>query len=411
MGAVVARAVSSPFSAPFAKDSDRDFQVRCLLGLAPAGGAEIGEVLAAVRDLRDPGPEPWGAVWRALGDRVASQGAAALAAGRRRSGAAASLRGAGYLALAVEAAAAGTDDHAMADAFRAHRAAWDAFADNAPYPLVRMEVACDGAVMPGYLFLGGDGPRPTVVFVNGSDGSISSEWGTGAAAALERGYNAFLFDGPGQQSLLFEQGITFRPDWAPVLGAVVDALQARAEVDTERLVCWGISQGGYWVPQALASEHRFAAAVADPGVVDVSASWTANMPPSMLRLLDKGEYDRLDREMGMGLRMSSSLAHTWTFRSRPLGGGSPSEVLRAIQEYRFDAEHAARIGTPLLITSPEGEQFWPGQSERLASWIPSGARVLPFTAAEGADLHCEPLARTLVHERVFDALADLLLVD
>ena len=41
----------------------------------------------------------------------------------------------------------------------------------------------------------------------------------------------------------------------------------------------------------------------------------------------------------------------------------------------------------------------------------SGARVLPFTAAEGADLHCEPLARTLVHERVFDALADLLLVD
>lgn len=404
----MARTVNSPFSAPFAKDSDRDFQVRCLLGLAPAGGAEIGEVLAAVRDVRDAAPGPWGAMWRALGDRVARQGADALTAGRRRSGAAASLRAANYLALAVEAAAAGTDEAAMADAFAAHRAAWDAFAENAPYSMVRIGVPCGDVVMPGHLFLSGDGPRPTVVFVNGSDGSISSEWGTGAAAALERGYHAFLFDGPGQQSLLFEHGVTFLPDWTPVLGAVIDALRARAEVDPERLVCWGISQGGYWVPQALAGEHRFAAAVADPGVVDVSASWTASMPPSMLRLLEKGEHDRLDREMRMGMRMSSSLEHTWRFRSRPLGGGSPSEVLRRVRDYRFDADHAARIDTPMLITSPEGEQFWPGQSELLASWIPSGASVLPFTAAEGADLHCEPLARTLVHERVLDALDDLL---
>lgn len=404
----MARAVSSPFSAPFARDPDRDFQVRCLLGLAPAGGAEIGEVLAAVRTVDGSEPEPWGAMWRTLGDRVARQGADALAVGHRRSGAAASLRAAGYLALAVEAAAAGTDDGAIADAFRAHRAAWDAFAAHAPYPLVRMEIPAEDAPMPGYLFLAGDGPRPTVVFVNGSDGSISSEWGTGAAAALERGYHALLFDGPGQQSLLFERGVPFRPDWTPVLGAVVDALRARPEVDAGRLVCWGISQGGYWVPQALAGEHRFAAAVADPGVVDVSASWTASMPPSVLRLLEKGEDDRLNREMRMGLRMSSSLARTWRFRSRPLGGGSPSEVLRRVRQYRFDADHAARIDTPLLITSPEGEQFWPGQSERLASWISSGARVLPFTAAEGADLHCEPLARTLVHERVLDTLADLL---
>jgi hypothetical protein len=40
----------------------------------------------------------------------------------------------------------------------------------------------------------------------------------------------------------------------------------------------------------------------------------------------------------------------------------------------------------------------------------SGATVLPVTAAEGADLHCECLARTLVHERVLDALDDLLRV-
>ncbi len=33
------------------------------------------------------------------------------------------------------------------------------------------------------------------------------------AAALERSWNAFVYDGPGQQSLLFERGVPFRPDW------------------------------------------------------------------------------------------------------------------------------------------------------------------------------------------------------
>jgi hypothetical protein len=35
---------------------------------------------------------------------------------------------------------------------------------------------------------------------------------TGAAEALARGWNAFLFDGPGQQSMLFERNVPFRYD-------------------------------------------------------------------------------------------------------------------------------------------------------------------------------------------------------
>ena len=34
---------------------------------------------------------------------------------------------------------------------------------------------------------------------------------------------------------------------------------------TPGLALYGISQAGYWVPRALAFEHRIAAAVADPG--------------------------------------------------------------------------------------------------------------------------------------------------
>ena len=56
----------------------------------------------------------------------------------------------------------------------------------------------------------------------------------------------------------------------------------------------GISQGGYWVPRAVAFEKRIAAAIADPGVVDVSTSWTASLPKPMLELLKDGHKAEFD---------------------------------------------------------------------------------------------------------------------
>jgi hypothetical protein len=394
---------SSPFAGAFAKDADREFVVRCVLGLAPSGGADLGEVLAAVADARTDGA--WTAAWRGLGERVAASARTALAEGRAATGAWESLRAANYLAVAVDAASADGDD-ALGELFAAHRAAWDAFAAHGPFPATRVDVPLEEATMPGYLFrAAGDGPHPTIVFVNGSDGSISSLWGTGVAAALARGYDAYVFDGPGQQSMLFEQGVLFRPDWEHVLGPVVDALVALPGVDAARLAVWGISQGGFWVPRALSGEHRFSAAVVDPGVVDVSASWTAHLPGSMRKLLADGHDARFDSEMGMALRVSHELSRTWTFRARPFGGGSPAEVLRRVAAYALTAEQTAAITAPLLVTSPEGEQFWPGQSESLATQTDAVATLVRFTAAEGAQGHCEPLARTLVHERVLDWLA------
>ncbi|MFT4088900.1 MAG: hypothetical protein QM658_17435 [Gordonia sp. (in: high G+C Gram-positive bacteria)] len=69
---------------------------------------------------------------------------------------------------------------------------------------------------------------------------------------------------------------------------------------------------------------------------------------------------------------------------------------------------AAAITTPLLLTSPDHEQFWPGQSEQLAGMVTAPVEVLRFTAAEGADWHCQPMARSLTAERMFDWLDDQL---
>ena len=57
---------------------------------------------------------------------------------------------------------------------------------------------------------------------------------------------------------------------------------------------------------------------------------------------------------------------------------------------------------------PDGEQFWPGQSEALYDALPGRKELVRFTAYEGADGHCEPLARTLLEQRMFDWLDEVL---
>ena len=70
------------------------------------------------------------------------------------------------------------------------------------------------------------------------------------------------------------------------------------------------------------------------------------------------------------------------------------------------ADVAVKITTPLLITSPEGEQFWPGRAEQLASLTDGVSTISHFTATEGASEHCQPLARTVTAQRIFDWLDD-----
>ena len=97
---------------------------------------------------------------------------------------------------------------------------------------------------------------------------------------------------------------------------------ARGDVDAERIAVIGVSQAGYWVPRALAFEHRFAAAVADPGVVDVSTSWTAPLPRSMLRRSSTIRATRASFDKEMRLEPSASrsrLARRSDFRGEPYG--------------------------------------------------------------------------------------------
>ena len=393
--------------APFSENPDFDFEIRSVIGQAVGGAADPGEVLAATAGIAKHDHAGWFHAWHELGQRTAEAAQAAAAAGHRVSAADGFLRASAYFGVAVNAASSLKDSAELTPTFREQRDAWESFITNTPMNVRRLDIPYETSSLPAWFV------RPTqaaagagtLILVNGSDGSLAALWGSTGAAALERGYNVLLFDGPGQQSQLFDRGVPFRPDWEHVLTPVFDFVAGLDGVDQTRIAVYGISQGGYWVARAIAYEHRFAAAITDPGVVDVSASWTSQLPKSMNKLLDEGQNAKFDKEMSFGMKFSPETERTWLFRARPYGTTGFAETINAVRGYVM-ADVAGKITTPLLITSPEGEQFWPGQAEQLASLTDSVSTLVHFTAAEGASEHCQPLARTLTAQRMFDWLDD-----
>jgi hypothetical protein len=247
--------------------------------------------------------------------------------------------------------------------------------------------------------------RPLLILGNGSDGSLLDMWLWGGAGAHARGYDCLTFDGPGQGYALWKQKLYFRPDWEKVITPVVDYALSRPEVDPKRIALQGISQGGFWIPRAVAFEKRIAAAVADPGVVDVSTSWTASLPKPMLELLKAGCKAEFDGYMSKTLNPATK--SNLNFRMRPFGFTSYYDTYKAVQEYNL-ADVAGQIRCPLLITEPANEAYWPGQSRQLYDLVTSKKILVHFSESDGADLHCEPKGTGLRDLRIFDWLDETL---
>jgi Prolyl oligopeptidase family len=390
------------------EDADFQFGFEIALGAAYYGASDVGEVLVTAERIHDKRADTWVREWTATGEKAETAMRDAVAAGRSVSALAHARRAATYFATALYAIDHSSERDSKLERWRRHRGCWDQIVDLSQGE--RLAIPYEDTTLPGFFFrapgAGPGEPRPLVVVNNGSDGPTSHMWVQGGAGAAARGYHWMTFDGPGQQAALLEQGIPFRPDWEAVLTPVVDALVARDDVQADRIAVIGVSQAGYWVPRALAFEHRFAAAVADPGVVDVSTSWTEHLPKSMRAELDNGERDKFDRNMHIGEIFDKSAKALLAFRGEPYGldSDSPYDLYKAVDAYKLGDDEIGGIDTPLLITDPEGEQFWPGQSQQLFDRLDGDKELAQFKEADGAGRHCEPLSPAQRDARVFDWL-------
>jgi hypothetical protein len=394
----------------FMKDQQMDFEVQILLGSCHYGAADAGEVLAAVERIPSGDFEKWYLEWFLLAERFQGIAEQSASSGNRVSARRAFLRAATYFAVSAIFMDGTNDPSRGVDAWKRHLACWELFCFHMDPQVEKVSIPYESISIPGYFFRPGKGSRPwaTIIFNNGSDGSTCGMWSAGVASALERGYAALVFDGPGQNAMLWLHNVPFRHDWEKVITPVVDFLRTHEDADLDRIALSGISQGGFWILRALAFEHRIAAGIADPGVMDMSTTFFRDLPPEMCDLLDAGREKEFNNAMKEGLKEAGDRVRQMVeWRMKPYKATSFYHQFKAVREYHV-RDVITQIRCPMFIADPDDEQFWPGQSKEVYEALVCPKTIVRFTREEGASWHCEPKARGLYDQRMFDWLATVM---
>ena len=133
---------------------------------------------------------------------------------------------------------------------------------------------------------------------------------------------------------------------------------------------------------------------------------SAHLPPALLGLLDSGQKDAFNAAIAQApAGADPKAAQTFAFRAKPYGMTDPFDLFTEVRKYQV-RDVADRITTPLLITDPDNEQFFPGQPRQLYDLLPGEKEIIEFTQAQGANFHCQPTGRQLTHTQMLDWLAD-----
>jgi len=375
-----------------------------------SGGADIGECLAAARQIGEPDAERWFAVWSRLADGLAADAKESEAQGRLVSARSAYLRASNYYRTAYTFLFGAPVDPRVVDTYRRQRTTFEAAVALMMPMAERISVPYEGTRLHGYLFRASDDgqPRPTLIINGGYDSTAEEAYFFSGVAAVARGYTCLVFDGPGQGSAIIEDGLVFRPDWEAVISPVVDFAISRPEVDNANIALMGVSFGGYLAPRAASAESRIAACIADPGEFSLFDEMKSRMPSWIARELPNGNPLVL---AGLNLMMRRRMRHVtagWGLR-RGLwvhGVKSPIAYLRLTQDYSLEGL-AGRVRCPTLICSAENDDIGVTADKLYDALTCEKARIR-FLADEGAGEHCESGARTLFNERVFDWLDDVL---
>jgi hypothetical protein len=96
-------------------------------------------------------------------------------------------------------------------------------------------------------------PPPTVVLVPGLD-STKEEFRVWEDVFLQRGMATISLDGPGQGEGGYANRV--RPDYEVPVSALLDSLEARSDLDMDRVGLAGLALGDYYVARAAAFETR-----------------------------------------------------------------------------------------------------------------------------------------------------------
>ncbi|KEF52229.1 uncharacterized protein A1O9_11856 [Exophiala aquamarina CBS 119918] len=385
------------------KDGYFDYNFAKFLGLATYSGAEIAECFETAARIKDGDVESWVEAWTSTARRVEAYADNAIKGGHKVSAMEAWLRATTY----YQAAFFFTEDRdpRKAQLYEKHTTCFQSAGKLFSPPLEVLSIPYEGKSLFGYFLRVDDKPRPTVLIQMGADGSAEQMYFSGGgAAAVRRGYNALIFEGPGQTgTFMRDRSLNYRYDWEVPVGAVVNYALTRKEVDPEKIALIAYSMGGYFGPRAVAFEKRLAACIC------------SGLVPSCLDL--SGARARLEGLKKMRETSDTNYNHSQKYvlyEHMPKYGlnNGIDDIDKLLKQWEKLTLYGLedKIACPLLVVqaAAEGEE-----QTRLAKEffdkLPNPHNKFRLTTEDdAAEMHCQKGNAMLLHAIEFDWLDDVL---
>jgi dipeptidyl aminopeptidase/acylaminoacyl peptidase len=261
------------------------------------------------------------------------------------------------------------------------------------HKMERVEVVNEkGEPLSGYLRLPeGDGPFPAIIFFNGFDSIKEMHYLLYAKDAAKRGIGVIYIDQEGTGEAMRLHKIVKRIDSENSAAPFIDYLEARADIDSNRIGVAGISNGGYDAPRAAAFEPRLKC-VACLGAFYNGDDYLGRFEDDSEVTVTEGIADLDDHMMTVMGAKDPETAYRM-FAARDLGP--------AIDKVRV----------PLLVVHGENDRQVPlFHAERTVAGAINSPRVdyKLFSLSDGAAEHCGG-NNTMMHARyLFDWCAEIL---
>ena len=386
-----------------------------VLGLAPYGGGDVGEVQLLASQVKAGDDDSFFDAFVGLAKRRIEEGDAAAGKGHAATARDCYLRAALFLGLAYHPIYGTPIDSRLTDAFHLQMETFEkVVALGAPADR-RIDVPYEGTTLPAYFFAAPGRERevrPVILVGGGWDSTVVENFLGIGVAALRRGYHVLVHDGPGQGRLLIDEGLTLRHDWEKVVTPVVDAALGIDVVDPDRIAYEPWSLGGYMAPRVAAFEHRLAAVVADPGQLDVGGKFAGAMkmfglgPEAVARL---PEIDPDDEAKVMNVVNGDRSLH-WMIVRRGFwtnGAADLSSWIAEMYKWKLDAATVAAIRCPTLVTAAQSDMA-SSNAKDLYDALTCPKDFIQFSDRDGAGMHCEILNRSMANRQILDWLDDTL---